>query len=56
MALVDTFAKDNLPPKEQLPDFINLDKLGYPDTLNIAVELVDKAIEKGWGRPALHPQ
>ena len=49
MALNDSFAKDNLPPQSQWPDFINIDKLGYPDKLNFAVELVDRAIEKGWG-------
>lgn len=49
MALKDSFAKDNLPRKSQWPDFINLDKLGYPDELNFAVELVDKALDKAWG-------
>ena len=50
----DTFVQDNLPPKADWPDFINLDKLGYPDRLNVAAELVDKAVERGWGeRPCI---
>lgn len=50
----DTFARDNLPPAEMLPDFINLDKLAYPDRLNAAVELVDGNVQRGRGdHPAL---
>ena len=50
----DTFVRDNLPPEETWPDFINLDKLDYPERLNVAVELVDKAMERGWGeRPCI---
>ena len=45
----NTFVRDNLPPEEAWPDFINLDKLGYPDRLNVAAELVDEAVKKGWG-------
>jgi 2-aminobenzoate-CoA ligase len=49
-AHVDTFARDNLPPKDQFPEMIfELPELQYPDRLNAAVELLDKAIEKGWG-------
>ena len=49
-AHVDTFAYDNLPPREQWADLIfDLPELQYPDILNCAVELLDKAIEKGWG-------
>ena len=52
--LKDTFVQDNLPPEEEWPDFINLDELGYPKRLNVAVELVDKAVERGWGeRPCI---
>lgn len=53
---VDTFARDNLPPKDQWPDLIvDLPELQYPDHLNCAVELLDKAIDKGWGnRVALY--
>jgi 2-aminobenzoate-CoA ligase len=47
---VDTFARDNLPPPEQWSDLIfDLPELQYPDHLNCAVELLDKAIDKGWG-------
>lgn len=48
-AHVDTFAADNLPPKEQWPEFINLDRLGYPERMNCAVELVDRNIKQGRG-------
>ena len=50
----DTFVRDNLPPPEQWPDFVNLDKLGYSGRLNVAAELVDEAVKKGWGeRPCI---
>lgn len=46
----DTFAYDNLPPKDQWADLIfDLPELQYPERLNSAVELLDKAIDKGWG-------
>lgn len=48
-AYLDTFARDNLPPFEQWPDLINLDKLAYPERMNCAVELLDRAIEEGFG-------
>ncbi|QPC43187.1 benzoate-CoA ligase family protein [Kaustia mangrovi] len=48
-AHVDTFARDNLPPRDQWPDFVNLEKLGYPDVLNVASELVDRHVEEGVG-------
>lgn len=47
-AHVDTFARDNLPPADQWPDFL-LDGFDYPQTLNAAVELTDKMVEKGFG-------
>ena len=55
----DTFAQDRLPPKEQLPDFdfSGLPELAaYPDRMNAAVELLDKAVaDMGWaGRPCIH--
>jgi 2-aminobenzoate-CoA ligase len=48
---IDTFAKDNLPPKNLWPviDYFDIDRVDYPRQLNCAVELLDKAIEKGWG-------
>ena len=43
----DTFARDNLPPKSDWPEFLfELPELQYPERLNCAVELLDKAIEK----------
>ncbi|MEM7686885.1 MAG: AMP-binding protein, partial [Pseudomonadota bacterium] len=47
-AHVDTFARDNLPPKDQWPDFL-LDGFDYPDHLNAAVELTDKQVASGHG-------
>jgi 2-aminobenzoate-CoA ligase len=47
---VDTFARDNLPAPEQWSELIfDLPELQYPAHLNCAVELLDKAIDKGWG-------
>lgn len=49
-AHIDTFARDNLPPQEQWPDLsFDLPELQYPDRLNCATELLDKAIDRGWG-------
>ena len=52
-AHVDTFARDNLPPRALWPvmDFAGVPELrAYPDRFNAAVELLDKAVaEKGWG-------
>ncbi|MGB3244894.1 MAG: AMP-binding protein [Sulfitobacter sp.] len=45
---VDTFARDNLPPAEQWPDFL-LNGFAYPDKVNIGVELTDLMVEKGFG-------
>lgn len=47
-AHVDTFARDNLPPRDQWPDFL-LDGFDYPERLNAAVELTDRMVEKGFG-------
>lgn len=44
----DTFARDNLPPSNQWPDFL-LDGFEYPDLLNAAVELTDAMVDKGHG-------
>jgi 2-aminobenzoate-CoA ligase len=44
----DTFARDNLPPRETWPDFL-LDGFDYPDRLNAAVELTDAMVAKGFG-------
>lgn len=48
-AHVDTFAADNLPPRELWPDFINLESLGYPERMNCAVELIDRHVAEGRG-------
>ena len=47
-AHTDTFAKDNLPPKEQWPDLL-LDDFPYPDCLNAGYELTDAVVEAGFG-------
>ncbi|MEN8891988.1 MAG: AMP-binding protein [Planktotalea arctica] len=44
----DTFTRDNLPPEDQLPDFL-LEQFDYPDKLNAAVELTDAMVERGFG-------
>jgi 2-aminobenzoate-CoA ligase len=49
-AHTDTFARDNLPPLEQQPEYLfDLPELQYGEHLNCATELLDKAIENGWG-------
>jgi 2-aminobenzoate-CoA ligase len=52
-AYTDTFAADHLPPKDQWPDLINLDKLGYPGQLNCAEVLLDEAVAEGYGDKVL---
>jgi hypothetical protein len=32
-----------------MPDFVNLDRLGYPEHLNATVELVDRHVAEGRG-------
>ncbi len=50
---VDTFARDNLPPPADWPDFAS--PLSYPAQLNCAVELLDATASSPHGdRPALH--
>ena len=48
---VDTFARDALPPLELWPEmrFDRIPELAYPERLNCAAELLDQAIERGWG-------
>src|SRR5258708_37583146 len=49
-AHLDTFARDNLPPRGQWPELLfELPELRYPERLNCASELLDRAIERGWG-------
>ena len=47
-AHIDTFARDNLPPVDQWPEF-NLEMFVYPDHLNSAFELTDKMVSAGFG-------
>ena len=49
-AHVDTFTRNNLPPFEQWPNLL-LDRpeFHYPERLNVAVELTDRMVEKGYG-------
>ncbi|MFI0848494.1 benzoate-CoA ligase family protein [Mesorhizobium sp. IMUNJ 23232] len=47
-AHIDTFARDNLPPEDEWPDFL-LDGFDYPEYLNAAVELTDRMVDKGFG-------
>ena len=48
---IDTFARDALPPRELWPEmrYDRIPELAYPSRVNCAVELLDKAIERGWG-------
>jgi 2-aminobenzoate-CoA ligase len=49
-AHVDTFARDNLPPRAQWPDFrFDLPELRYPERMNCAVELLDRWVAAGHG-------
>jgi 2-aminobenzoate-CoA ligase len=49
-AYVDGFARNNLPPFDEWPDFLfELPELQSPARLNCVAELVDTAVAKGWG-------
>jgi 2-aminobenzoate-CoA ligase len=52
---VDTFARDNLPPREQWPEFkFDLPDLQYPERINCVTEWVDRWVSAGrGGRPCL---
>jgi 2-aminobenzoate-CoA ligase len=54
-AHLDTFARDNLPPRAQWPDFLfGLPELNYPDRMNCVVELLDRRVASGEGhRPCV---
>src|SRR5713101_3101909 len=54
-AHLDTFARDNLPPRAQWPDFLfGLPELNYPDHMNCVVELLDRRVASGDGhRPCV---
>jgi len=47
---LDTFARDNLPPRAQWPDFLfELPELKYPERMNCVVELLDRWVAAGRG-------
>jgi 2-aminobenzoate-CoA ligase len=49
-AHVDTFARDNLPPREQWPEFIfSRHELQYPPRLNCVANFLDRWVEQGSG-------
>ncbi|MCC7450453.1 MAG: benzoate-CoA ligase family protein [Anaerolineae bacterium] len=49
-AHMDTFARDNLPPRDQWPDLIfEIPDVHYPERINCAEELLDSWIERGAG-------
>jgi 2-aminobenzoate-CoA ligase len=54
-AHLDTFARDNLPPRAQWPQFrFDLPELQYPERMNCAVELLDRWVAAGAGdRPCV---
>ncbi|SMF70251.1 AMP-binding protein [Allosphingosinicella indica] len=53
--MYDSFVADRLPPADAQPEFLfDLPELRYPDRLNAAVELIDRAVAEGDGdRPAV---
>jgi 2-aminobenzoate-CoA ligase len=55
-AHVETFASDNLPPREAWPDLVfDLPELQYPEHLNAAKVLLDDMVEGEAGeRPCIH--
>jgi 2-aminobenzoate-CoA ligase len=49
-AHLDTFARDNLPPLEQQPEFVfDRPELRFPPRLNAARELLDRHLDEGRG-------
>src|SRR2546427_1337300 len=49
-AHVDTFTRENLPPREQWPELLfKLPEVGYSPVLNCAAELLDRQVEAGRG-------
>ena len=55
-AHVDSFARDRLPPRALWPDFsFDLPELRYPERLNCAAALLDRAVARGLGeRPVFY--
>jgi 2-aminobenzoate-CoA ligase len=54
-AHVDTFTRDNLPPRDQWPTFLfERPELQYPERLNCAVSFLDQWVDEGRGdKPCL---
>jgi 2-aminobenzoate-CoA ligase len=54
-AHIDPFAREHLPPPEQMPEFrFTLPELQYPERLNCTVEFVDRQVAAGQGsRPCI---
>jgi 2-aminobenzoate-CoA ligase len=49
-AHIDTFARDNMPPPEQLPDFLfTRPEFQYPARINCVVPFLDRWVEEGHG-------
>ena len=49
-AHIDTFARDALPRPDEQPQFLfDLPELQFPAQLNCATELLDRAVDAGWG-------
>ncbi|HXR57826.1 MAG TPA: AMP-binding protein, partial [Burkholderiales bacterium] len=49
-AHVDTFARDNLPPRAQWPELVfDLPELQYPERMNCAAVLLDETVRAGQG-------
>ncbi len=49
-AHIDSFARDNLPPREQWPEFkFDLPELNYPERMNCAAVLLDDMVKAGHG-------
>ena len=49
-AHVDSFARDNLPPRSQWPELLfELPQLRYPARMNCAAELLDRPVARGRG-------
>jgi len=49
-AHADTFARDNLPPRDQWPEFrFDLPELQYPERMNCAAVLLDDMVRAGHG-------
>jgi len=53
-AHADTFARDNLPPRSQWPEFLFArPEFRYPARMNCATELLDKMVSRGFGHRPL---